>query len=40
MNPIETEQETVFQGILDYDPNAEIMLEAGVEPQFNITEVY
>ena len=40
MNPIETETQTVFEGVLDYDPDAERMLESGIEPHFHITEVY
>ena len=40
MNPIETEMQTVYQGVLDYDPDAEKMLEAGIEPFFDIREVY
>ena len=40
MNPIETVTQTVYQGVLDYDPDAEKMLEAGIEPRFDIREVY
>ena len=40
MNPIEKEEQVVFVGTLDYDPNVEPLLKAGIRPQLHIREVF
>ena len=40
MNPIEKEEHVVFVGTLDYDPNVETLLKAGIRPQLHIREVF
>ena len=40
MNPIEREEQVVYVGTLDYDPNVEPLLKTGIRPQIHIREVF
>ena len=40
MNPIEKEERIVYVGTLDYDPNVEPLLKAGIRPHIHIREVF
>ena len=40
MSPIENEEQVVFVGKLDYDPNVEPLVKAGIRPQIHIREVF